>query len=584
MVVAFDVIMVVIHLPIDISLLGYCAVSIEICYYTLWYVPKSMISSTLANAVQMADMGVICFDFQGNCIYLNIQGRQILERYYGMTLNNNLNELEDFFSDWLAKNWKDSDLEREITEKRESKLGEKYFSITVQKLLDEEHNHLGYYMNLQDRTVEQKYFNEQLFRISHDEVTGLYNTQYFQQKVSEMLHQFPDTPYVLVTSDIKDFKFINDFFGREIGDDLLKMHAKLLREMQGPNAVYGRVGIDKFAYCMPKERYSEHMFLQAMDVLVQEFTNKFFKIQIDMAVYEIQDIDEPVYQMCDKCDFAIDKIKADYSTRIAYYDENMLEEEMKKNAIINEFDKSLMNGEFQMYLQAQTTADGRMVGAEALARWIHPDKGLIPPGEFIPVLEEAGLIYRLDLYIWNQAAKTLAQWKAAGKDNFTISVNISAQDQYYLDIYKVFTELVTTYHIDPINLKLEITESIFITEVEKHLHLINQLQAYGFEVEIDDFGSGYSSLNILKDIAADVIKIDMGFLRETDNAARSRDIIAAVIRLAKSLHMTVITEGVETKEQVEALDAMGCDIYQGYYFAKPIPLKEFEDKYHIYFK
>jgi EAL domain-containing protein (putative c-di-GMP-specific phosphodiesterase class I) len=335
---------------------------------------------------------------------------------------------------------------------------------------------------------------------------------------------------------------------------------------------------------MPKERYSEHMFLQAMDVLVQEFTNKFFKIQIDMAVYEIHDIDEPVYQMCDKCDFAIDKIKADYSTRIAYYDENMLEEEMKKNAIINEFDKALMNGEFQMYLQAQTTADGRMVGAEALARWIHPNKGLIPPGEFIPVLEEAGLIYRLDLYIWNQAAKTLAQWKAAGKDNFTISVNISAQDQYYLDIYKVFTELVTTYHIDPINLKLEITESIFITEVEKHLHLINQLQAYGFEVEIDDFGSGYSSLNILKDIAADVIKIDMGFLRETDNAARSRDIIAAVIRLAKSLHMTVITEGVETKEQVEALDAMGCDIYQGYYFAKPIPLKEFEDKYHIYFK
>ena len=285
--------------------------------------------------------------------------------------------------------------------------------------------------------------------------------------------------------------------------------------------------------------------------------------------------------MIDKCNLAINTIKGDYTKRVAYFDDALLHKEVEKNMIINEFEQALDLGQIQIYLQAQTKADGTVTGAEALARWIHPTKGLIAPNEFIPTLEATGLIYKLDLFVWELAAQQLALWHEKGRDDLYLSVNISVQDQYYLDVYEVFTGLVEKYHIDPRKLKLEITETLFVSELENHKNMLERLQSYGFEVEIDDFGSGYSSLNILKDIKADVIKIDMGFLQETKNVDRSQSILRSLIRLVKQLHMEVITEGVETEQQVQELLEMGCECFQGFYFCRPIPLEEFEEKYHI---
>jgi EAL domain-containing protein (putative c-di-GMP-specific phosphodiesterase class I) len=234
-----------------------------------------------------------------------------------------------------------------------------------------------------------------------------------------------------------------------------------------------------------------------------------------------------------------------------------------------------------MFLQPQVRADGEITSAEALVRWRHPERGMIPPGEFIPVFEETGLIYRLDQRIWELAAQKLRVWKDTGHGDIKISVNISARDFYYLDIYKSFTELVEKYAIDPHMLNVEITETAIMMNLDKQLGLLERLQKYGFHVEIDDFGSGYSSLNMLKNIHADVLKIDMGFLRETQNYQRTKIILNMIINLAKQLHMTVITEGVETEKQLAFLTRAGCDIFQGYYFSKPIPVGEFEDKYFM---
>ena len=234
--------------------------------------------------------------------------------------------------------------------------------------------------------------------------------------------------------------------------------------------------------------------------------------------------------MIDKCNLAINTIKGDYTKRVAYFDDALLHKEVEKNMIINEFEQALALGQIQIYLQAQTKADGTVTGAEALARWIHPTKGLIAPNEFIPTLEATGLIYKLDLFVWELATQQLALWHEKGRDDLYLSVNISVQDQYYLDVYEVFTGLVEKYHIDPRKLKLEITETLFVSELENHKNMLERLQSYGFEVEIDDFGSGYSSLNILKDIKADVIKIDMGFLQETKNVDRSQSILRSLIR------------------------------------------------------
>ena len=221
----------------------------------------------------------------------------------------------------------------------------------------------------------------------------------------------------------------------------------------------------------------------------------------------------------------------------------------------------------------------QLVGGEALVRWIHPKKGAIAPGEFVPVFERNGLISDVDKYIWETACKQLRKWKNEGREDLYISVNISPRDFYFLNIFQVFTDLVKKYDIDPQNIKLEITETAIVMDFKRQLELISRLRRNGFVVEMDDFGSGYSSLNMLKDIHVDVLKIDMAFLKKAEDEERSKKILQMVIGLSKQLEMPVITEGVETKEQVKFLTEMGCDMFQGYYFAKPMSVLDFEKQY-----
>ena len=282
-----------------------------------------------------------------------------------------------------------------------------------------------------------------------------------------------------------------------------------------------------------------------------------------------------------KANLASETIKNEYKSNIAYYTERLFESSIEERRIIGEFERAISNNEFEMYLQPQVDSSGNLYGAEALVRWQHPERGLLSPAIFIDVLEKTGFIYKLDRYMWDKAAKKLGEWKKEGKDQYHISVNISTKDFYLVDVYETFVGLVDKYDIDPVNLNIEITETTLMSDFDKNMGIIRLLQNYGFNIEIDDFGSGYSSLNMLKDISADVLKIDMGFLRASENEAKGLDILESIITLAGKLGMKVITEGVETKKQLYMLVEMGCDMYQGYYFSKPIPVDEFEKKYNI---
>ena len=582
-VIICDAVGLLMHPPIDISLIFYCAAAIVVCFFSEFYVPKAMTDKILYNALRASELGVSCFDISGKCIYINHHGKEMFRRYQQTPLEDDVVALEEYFAQWLQNNWTEGCEEQSYCQRIETGYATYHYEFTVQRLSDDRDVFLGSFVTCVDRSEEVERYEEEHYRATHDLLTGIYNEQYFEQKVTETICQFPDTPYILITSDIKDFKLVNDLFGTDRGDEILKMHATMFRERAGANVVYGRLAEDHFGFCMPKERFSEEVFRQATEELIDKFANDYFRIQIYMGVYEITDIREPVYMMIDKCNLAMAKIKGSYSRNMAYFDDSMLQKELENNAIINEFEGALSEGDIQIYLQAQTTGEGQVIGAEALARWIHPTRGVIPPLEFIAVLEEAGLIHKLDVCVWELAVQQLARWKAMGREDLSISVNISVQDQYHLDIFETFREVVERYDVDPHLLKLEITETIFITEVDKHLELIRKLQAYGFEVEIDDFGSGYSSLNILKDINADIIKIDMGFVQMTndENRGRSQQILSTLMRLITQLEMGVIVEGVETKEQVDGLIAMGCNHFQGFYFARPIPVDEFEKENNI---
>ena len=414
-------------------------------------------------------------------------------------------------------------------------------------------------------------------QMGHDELTDVCNWEHLLQK-AEVLYR-TDTPRYIIYSDIAEFKLINELFGRETGNRILQKQAEQMKRYASEGCVYGRLGEDHFIFIVEQDKFSEDILHACRQELQKQLSDSVYNIQVYYGIYPAEHFREPLASMCDKASLAVDAIKGDRQQFISYYSEQMLEQALSCKTVLDEFDAALKAGEFQIYLQPQIEVNtGKIYGAEALVRRIKADGSLVPPGDFIPIYEKSGLISRLDLYVWEQAAKQISDWKKQGV-NMRISVNISPRDFYYFEIHKIFADLVKRYDISPEYLNIEITETTIMSDVPNVRQEIQKLQQSGFIVEMDDFGSGYSSLNTLKDIDVDILKIDMGFIRETSNGEKAKIILDAIVKMAKKLQMPVITEGVETAEQVHTLTKMGCDMFQGYYFSKPISVADFEDAY-----
>lgn len=418
------------------------------------------------------------------------------------------------------------------------------------------------------------------YRLNYDSLTKAYNRYGFYKNAQKLIKEHTDTEYCLILSDIKSFKLINEIYGENIADKILIDEVNIIRQKMKGNSVLGRLNGDIIAMVIPKEYLSEKEFSDMIKLLSDRYSNKNFRLHIYLGVYYIKDVNETIRQMVDKVSLVIMKSKGNMSNYILYYDENSYRNDIFKQQLIGEFETALNENQFCMYLQPQTDKDGNMLGAEALIRWNHPNMGLIMPGAFIECFEDAGLIYRLDNYIWEEAAKQLKIWKDSGY-NYYISVNISAKDFYHIDVYQTFKNLVSKYGIDTDKLHIEITETALSEDKQAAHKTIERLHDEGFLIEIDDFGSGYSSFNFLKDVCADVIKIDRVFLKKSSHEERGEQILRSIISLSHDIGMDVITEGVENVDQLSMLAKMNCDWFQGYYFSKPITVGDFEEKYGI---
>lgn len=418
------------------------------------------------------------------------------------------------------------------------------------------------------------------YRLNYDSLTKAYNRYGFYKNAQKLIKEHTDTEYCLILSDIKSFKLINEIYGENIADKILIDEVNIIRQKMKGNSVLGRLNGDIIAMVIPKEYLSEKEFSDMIKLLSDRYSNKNFRLHIYLGVYYIKDVNETIRQMVDKVSLVIMKSKGNMSNYILYYDENSYRNDIFKQQLIGEFETALNENQFCMYLQPQTDKDGNMLGAEALIRWNHPNMGLIMPGAFIECFEDAGLIYRLDNYIWEEAAKQLKIWKDSGY-NYYISVNISAKNFYHIDVYQTFKNLVSKYGIDTDKLHIEITETALSEDKQAAHKTIERLHDEGFIIEIDDFGSGYSSFNFLKDVCADVIKIDRVFLKKSSHEERGEQILRSIISLSHDIGMDVITEGVENVDQLSMLAKMNCDWFQGYYFSKPITVGDFEEKYGI---
>lgn len=443
---------------------------------------------------------------------------------------------------------------------------------------------IDYYKDQQSKKLncqnqEQKILKE---KTHIDEKTGIYNKLSFVEKTAELLKANPDKKYVIIRWDIDRFKIYNQTFGYAAGDKILSQIGQIYRETVPDTITYGHITADHFVTCSEFKNYDQREIVTRITNFLSKL-NPNFEFIVRLGLYIIESPDEDISLCCDKALLAQKSIKNSFAQRFAYYSDSMLTDLLKEQELISEMEPALAKHQFIIYLQPQYDyATNTMTGAEALVRWNHPEKGLIPPGLFIPIFENNGFICKLDLYVWEEACKLLRKWKDQGLNPVPISVNISRRDIYNQNLATIFDNLMKTYNLDPKMLRLEITESAYMDNPEQLIKVVDELKELGFCIEMDDFGSGYSSLNTLKDVPVDVLKLDMKFIMSatqgTDSAkSKGGHILSSIVRMANWLKLPVIAEGIETGIQADYLKSIGCFYMQGYYFAKPMPVEEYEE-------
>lgn len=561
--------------PVFAPALCFALSEIVVIYMAIYYAPKKLKQHALMFAAEQLNDGLILYDenhrlqfvTNGFCNTLGIDDESVLK------------DENAYWTEFIDSSTSDNVWNGKVKEVLRDNIP--HFYEIQNKEFDDDGIKVGTVYWIQDVTEAVENYDKMLHRANYDELTGLYNEVHFHEKSRMLLNDNPDKDFIMICSNVEKYRVFSDLFGKERAQQYLLETAKCLKEglEKYTYCRYGRINEDSFFVIMDKDSYDEKEMLNAIDSVTEKFNTNNYKLTVNLGVYEIIDRSLRMTAICNRAFMACEAAKGHYHRRVVWYDENVQNKSMEEERYNAELTSAIETGQIKIFLQPQTDNDGKVIGAEALARWIHPEEGLIPPIKFIPLFEKNGRISELDICIWRQACERLKKWKEEGREDLHISVNISAKDLYAYNIYELYMDLAKEYGINSKNLKLEITESSVINDIKQHVDLVSQLQKHGFEVEMDDFGSAYSSFNMLKDVCVDVLKLDMKFLGETENVERSRTILRSIITLSKALGMKTVAEGVETKEQFEFLKSAGCDIYQGYYFAKPMSVEEFDDKY-----
>ncbi|MGN0688708.1 MAG: EAL domain-containing protein [Oscillospiraceae bacterium] len=409
----------------------------------------------------------------------------------------------------------------------------------------------------------------------YDRLTGLYSKDFFYRKVRERLAAHPDREYTLLCCNIENFRLYNDTFGRRAGDKLLKEAAQIFSKRVSENSICCRYNADRFLALTDKasEIKGRERFAGARKTTRSELSDN---LPVKLGIYEIKDRSIPVEVMCDRAVWVVDTIKGIYDQYIAVYDDKVRNILLREQAITDAMETALAEKQFTVYFQPKhSLSDDSMVGAEALVRWVHPEWGFMSPGEFIPLFEKNGFIRRLDEYVWESVCEKLHEWITNGYSVVPVSVNVSRADIFQSDLVKKFCDLIEKYEIAPSLLHLEITESAYTDNPEQIISTVEELRNRGFIIEMDDFGSGYSSLNMLGEMSLDILKLDMKFIRNQMAKPVERSLLQGIIDIAHALNLKVVAEGVETVEQKERLRSMNCDIAQGYFYAKPTPAADY---------
>lgn len=429
------------------------------------------------------------------------------------------------------------------------------------------------------RTIEL-YEDRDTIRVTErDQLTGLYNRDYFYHYADQYDIHHRETPMDAIVLDVNHFHMINERHGKAYGDTVLRMIGELVRNMvMEDGGIVCRREADTFMiYCPHRSDYSD--ILEAANRGLAGDEQAGSMVRLRMGVYANADKSVDVERRFDRAKMAADAVRNNLTRNISIYDDSMHSGELLHAQLLDNFHSAIDQHQFEVYYQPKYNILGNepvLCSAEALVRWQHPELGRISPGVFIPLFEENGLIRQLDNYVWKEVAKQIAEWRERLGSFVPVSVNVSRVDMFDSDIVSTFTSILEDYSLSSEDLVLEITESAYTEDSEQIIEAVNRLRDCGFRIEMDDFGTGYSSLNMLTSLPIDALKLDMQFIRSAFSARKDTRMLEVILDISDSLSVPTIAEGVETAEQLFTLKSMGCDIVQGYYFSKPVPADEFE--------
>ena len=429
-----------------------------------------------------------------------------------------------------------------------------------------------------DNTINLRETAALVNAIERDNLTGLYSKEFFYKKAEMMIRANMDIPYDVICCNIERFKLVNELFGEETGDALLQYVAGLITRELKESGICGRIGADKFACLIPhRETYEQDDFAAALR-RVNNFAIPIL-IRIRCGICAVDDPAVSVNILCDRALTAGDSIKGKYGVYFAYYDDSFRQKTMYEQVILDSMRAGVAENQFCVYYQPKyDLRTEKIAGAEALVRWNHPERGFMLPGDFIPLFEKNGFITDLDRYVWETVCRDIRQWLDAGQEPPPLSVNVSRADIYNPALVDILTGLLEKYGLEPRLLHLEITETAYTEDSAQLIEVVTELKRRGFAIEMDDFGTGYSSLNMLALLPISVLKLDMGFVQVAADGEGRDSILESVLRLAEKLKLSVVAEGVETAQQALELRDMGCGYAQGYYYARPMPKADFEDR------
>ena len=427
------------------------------------------------------------------------------------------------------------------------------------------------------RSIELSEGAKMIQNTSRDETTGLLSKDFFFQFCERYDKYYPDEKMDAVAFNINHLSLINEISGRAEGTEIIKKIADAIKVLLNMTVGMACRFSDTFYLYMEHKDNCEDILRKFLNEFNSLFKNS--RTRLVCGVNQIVDKKVDIYRRFERAMMACNSLKNNYHTNISFYDTELHKKELFEECLVADVGTSLVNKHFQVYYQPKYDISGsrpRLSSAEALIRWNHPEFGMVSPGTFIPLLEENGLVSKIDHFVWQEAASQVRRWRDAYNITVPVSVNLSRIDIYNPNLEENFIKLIETCGLTTRDIMLEVTESAYTDNSDQIIQVVESLRSKGFFIEMDDFGSGYSSLNMLSELPIDALKLDMKFIKNIATNPKALHMVELMMDVADFLKVSVVAEGVETEEQCRLLKQLKCNVIQGFYFSKPVPPEEFK--------